>query len=180
MSGFGGLVAASVVALICTLSIMLISNTVFMGLTAYNSKVSNVLSKIEIKAIPQIDNGVITPSTTSIAKVNVTNIGGQGIRIRDFIKSDLIVVYFNGTHRKAVRLSYSDSEAPNTWSISRVLVGNKEGDTLNPINPKLKTGIWDPGETLELKLVIQDYVNVSKSWSVVLALPNGVVTTAEF
>jgi len=181
MSGFGGLVAASVMALICTVALIFISNVVFLGVSVCDSRIDNLLALTALKAMPEIKHSIITMSgNTSIIKLNVTNAGFQGVRIKDLIKSDIIVIYFNGSTRKAVRLEYSDYEAPNTWNMERVLVGDKEGDLVNPINLQLKTGIWDPGETLEFKLIIQDFVDTNKSWGVVLALPNGVVTTAEF
>lgn len=181
MSGFGGLLAASVIAIMCTVALIFISNAIFLGISIYDSRIENMLALTALKAIPQIEHGVVTTSESmSTIRLNVTNVGFQGVKIRDVVSSDVIVIYFNGSMRKAIRLEYSDYKTSNSWRIERVFVGNKEGDSLNPINIRLKTGIWDPGETLELELLIQDFIDAGKGLSVVLALPGGVVSTAEF
>ncbi|MHC1628808.1 MAG: hypothetical protein ACXQTI_08260 [Candidatus Nezhaarchaeales archaeon] len=181
MSGFGGLVSASVIILVFTVALIFLVNSVLLGAQLYDWKTSMLKSVTSSKPKPHIDSGITySYDSSTLVKLNVTNIGDKGLRIKDFLKSDLIIVYHNGTVRKAVKLEYNDSLSPNTWRIARVLIGNREGDFLNPINTASKSGIWDPYETLELEAWLDDVIDTGKSWGVVLALPNGVVSTAEF
>lgn len=180
MSGFGGLVSASIIILIISSSLGFLVGIVMTSMQAYDWKWSSLEELTVSRPKPRIDNVVVHSSKnlTSI-KLNVTNVGEGPLRIRDFLKSDLILLYHDGFKKKVVRLNYSDLLSPNSWKLSRVFVGDKEGDVLNPIHVESTSGLWDPGETLEIEVRISDTINANSGLGVVLALPDGVVTTAE-
>ncbi|MEM4576422.1 MAG: hypothetical protein QW701_03025 [Candidatus Nezhaarchaeales archaeon] len=180
MSGFGGLVSASIIILIISSSLGFLVGVVITSMQAYEWKWSSIEGLAAPRPKPRIDNVLIyTSENLTLVKLNVTNVGEGSLRVRDFLKSDLILLYRDGLLKKAVRLNYSDLLSPNSWRLSRVFVSNREGDILNPIHVESASGLWDPGETLEIEVRIGDTISANVGLGVVLALPDGVVTTAE-
>ncbi len=105
--------------------------------------------------------------------LNVTNTGSESIRIHDFSEIDLIVSYETPLG-DIVRWLNFDLSSPltNYWTINQVYTNGKPGDNLNPISLTGDIyGLWDPGETIEIKIYIQ--VNVLSFNYLKLVLPYG-------
>jgi len=125
-----------------------------------------------------IESIVFDPLDPSIVYVNVTNAGSSSINIASFNKADVVVTYISTTNVKIIkRLKYDPSKTGlDIWYINRVLVDDREGDIVNPIDLDSHHGLWDPGETLELTLKLSVAADPTQGMSVVMALPNGVST----
>lgn len=133
MGGFGGVFVAIVIGIL-----MLFSNLSIM---------ENLKSCFEILELtlpqqtssPHVVSGFFY--NNSLFFVNVTMQGVKSVPIRDLNFSDVFVVYRFQGELTSIRIS--------SWSPTRVFVNGKEGDIVNPIDIGNRSGIWDPGETLE-------------------------------
>ncbi|MDD1776209.1 MAG: hypothetical protein LUP94_02520 [Candidatus Methanomethylicus sp.] len=138
---------------------------------------STVQSEKSISS-PHMDSGgsISLPSTFS---VNVTLEGTKNLRVAELKNSDVFVVFVsdNGT-RVAKRLDYL--AASDGWSINRILVGNLVGDLVNPVSLALGTGMWDPGETLELSLAVSDSIDSNRGWYITMITIDGGTSSRAF
>lgn len=105
--------------------------------------------------------------------LNVTNVGEQGIPIRDFPYMDVIVVYKKNGINQTTWVPYDqDGASTPYWRVSRVFFKDDEGDLINPLKLTSPThGVWDPEETLELEIALSG--SVQEFYYVILVTPNG-------
>lgn len=177
MSSLATMLMASAAIILMAVAASFVANSALLGVQVYERQIENLKALSQPKPRLQVVDAVYSHGSSTLVRLNVTNTGDGGVRLRDVLRSDIIVTYGDAPHRRAVLLRYDDLLSPDTWRISGVYVGGRAGDLVNPINLNLKTGIWDPGETLELELHLSE--EVDGGLGVVLALPSGAVTTAE-
>ncbi|MCX8169856.1 MAG: hypothetical protein N3D72_02085, partial [Candidatus Methanomethyliaceae archaeon] len=96
--------------------------------------------------------------------VNITMQGVKGIPIRNLNLSDVFVVYKHQGNIISIRI--------DSWHPTRVFTNGKEGDIVNPINISKWNGIWDPGETLELKISLPYSLDEFKAFFL-MVMPDG-------
>jgi len=151
MSGFGGAFAAAIIGVIFTMAFSAVTNLYINDL---------MVNRIDagrgtLQSLPNVGSGEI--NSTYVFLVNVTMNGEKSIRCDDLHLSDVFIVYYsNGTKvTKRVELGSGTDE----WSVHRVLVGNWEGELVNPLDVMAQTGMWDPGETLELKITVSSPID---------------------
>ena len=112
--------------------------------------------------------------------INITNTGDEGIRVARLGDLDVIISYTSSGESYTDWISY-DQERPssNHWSIVSVYTDGIQGDTINVINISGETyGIWDPGETLEIRIYLTS--DVSSFDSLKFTLPHGSTASKAF
>jgi hypothetical protein len=142
MSGFGGIFAAAIIGLIFTMSFTAIIQLYINDLMDYRMEREAAIEQ----SAPRIESGRI--NSTYVFLVNITMNGAKSIRYDSLNLSDIFIVYYSDGMKitKKIEMGIGVDE----WRINRVLTGNREGEIINPLNETTNTGMWDPGETLEL------------------------------
>jgi len=174
MGGFGVVTATVLMCLIFISSFGVLVNIVNDGVLELNDIYRLQFSKLQdqVRTRIAITNTIV--ESTTILRVNVTNLGATSIRVKDFVKMDVILTYISENSSPiTVWLAYSPTGG-DVWYIDKVFTGDKEGDILNPISVENQTGLWDPGEIIEIKLNLTTPINASRGYGIVIVLPNGV------
>ena len=98
--------------------------------------------------------------TSHTIKLNITNTGSEGIRLSRFDNIDVLVTYNTSGVIVTEWFTYDqDQPASNHWAVSSVYTNGDPGDTVNPINLSGNVyGIWDSGETIEIRVYVSDDV----------------------
>ncbi|MCX8182685.1 MAG: hypothetical protein N3D12_06155 [Candidatus Methanomethyliaceae archaeon] len=159
MGSFGSVFAIAIVGMVIMTSFGVLAKV----LTSYEVFISEVGR--EARSNPSVTSGYMEGSTTYL--VNITLYGGRSVSINKIRLADVFVVYRSGDGKISTRLDYGIG-----WSISRVLIGDHEGELVNPINLTRETGLWDPGETLELQLSLPSPSETSECYFLIV-LPDG-------
>ncbi|MBS7620233.1 hypothetical protein KEJ21_06290 [Candidatus Bathyarchaeota archaeon] len=159
MGSFGSVFALAIVGMVIIISFGSLAKVI----TSYEIFISE--ARQDPCSKPSIISGYITNSTTCF--VNITLNGSRSIPISKIQLTDVFVAYRSVEGTIFTRLEYGPG-----WSIIRILTGAHEGELVNPINLMKRTGLWDPGETLELKLFLPS-PSVSSEWYFLIVLPDG-------
>ncbi len=122
----------------------------------------------------QIVNGFINSSGIFL---NVTNIGSSSIPVAKFNYIDLIVVFRSLDNSLIVKRVSYDYSSSDRWEITRVFVGNKLGEIINPILTTSGTGLWDPFETLEIRISLSSLPPYGEPVHILFSTPHGVIAT---
>lgn len=102
----------------------------------------------------------LSNKTSQSILLNLTNDGSRGILLSDFNKLDVIIIYDVEEIQKTQWLPFChDGTTSNSWNVTRVFTNGEPGDYINPINLSKEYGIWDPGETIEIKIKISEVTN---------------------
>lgn len=166
MSGFGGVFAAIVVGIVFAGAISSIASASTAALLAAYSMPSRETGE-EIL----IESGRIAGGSFQL---NVTLLGPKSIAIKDLRYADIFITYYSEAGKVSEYLKYGEG-----WSVLRVFTGGAEGEIANPVRLDLGSGMWDPGETLELALQVQAPI-ASPPWSVVFSSPDGISSSRSF
>ncbi len=105
--------------------------------------------------------------------LNVSNTGEAGFPIRDLEYFTLLATYNDSTKWTTTHVGYR-AGGDSWWRVEEVYYKGAQGDLLNPVDPEEGTGIWDPGEVLEIRVHIlgsQGFDRVS------LSTPSGFTAT---
>ena len=116
------------------------------------------IAYIQLSEDCQIDSW--NNQTLHTLDLNITNTGDLGIRVFQFNDIDVILSCTTSGGIVNTWLTYDqDKPSSNHWSVSSVFTSGETGDTVNPINLSGNIyGIWDPGETIEIRIYISDDV----------------------
>lgn len=144
MSGFGGAFAAAIIGLIFTMAFSAVTKLYINDLAVHSIDAETAPTQ----SLPSIGTGCI--NSTYVFLVNITMEGGRSVRCDDLHLSDVFIIYYTGGTKVTKRVEMGSGV--DEWSIRRVLVGNREGELVNPLDTSAQTGLWDPGETLELNI----------------------------
>ncbi len=162
MAGFGSVFAITLVSLMFTLA--------FSGIMgAMTNTVALMSSQKQNPSSVSVSSGVTNGTNTFL--VNVTLAGQNHIRVSQIRFSDVFVAYVSDGVRRVFLVPYGS--AADSWHIQRVFVGNREGDLCNPIDVGAGTGIWDPGETIELNITVSMPIDLSAGWYFSMTLADG-------
>ncbi|MCD6503943.1 hypothetical protein J7K52_01040 [Candidatus Bathyarchaeota archaeon] len=163
---FGTIILVSGLATIITINLLTITTQFEAFKEEY--KLNEESSGEDIK----IDNVEGNP-TLGLLLLNVTNIGEQGIQIRDFPYIDVIIFYKKDGANQTAWIPYDPNGASTPyWRVYKVFFKGREGDLMNPLKLTNPThGIWDPEETIELEIVLSG--SVQEFYYVVIATPSG-------
>jgi hypothetical protein len=165
MSGFGAVFAAVVFFVIFTVAISSISEL----------STSSVQLLSSVQSPGPVSDPVMGSSLVSgsgVILVNVTLQGSVQIRFSDLKLADLFAVYDSNGSRVTERLVFGSQEPP-CWQVENVFQGNLEGSMVDPINVTQGTGIWLPGETLELELNVSQAIDNQTGWYLAMTLNDG-------
>lgn len=162
MSGFGGAFAIVMMGFILS--------AVFGGLIVFLQSYVTLASldrEVQTSSLT-VKSGKIIDNHTFL--VNVTLDKGH-IKFSKLKYSDVFVVYTSGGKQVAVKVAWG--YGPDSWHVRRVFSGGKVGDLLNPINIEAESGIWDPGETLELNVTVTQLIDLDGKWYFSITLVDG-------
>lgn len=161
MGGFGSVFALATVGIVILVSWGALAK----ASTAYLTLIADAELQTKGQSNPSITSGYMKDPTTCF--VNVTMCGSKSVPINKMRLADVIVVYNSDGGRHVARLQYGSS-----WMITRVFVGENLGDLVNPIDVTRETGLWDPGETIELQLSLPSQSD-NRTWWFSIMLPDG-------
>jgi archaellum component FlaF (FlaF/FlaG flagellin family) len=159
--GQSTVIATAFTAIIFVAGISIFALSMVSGFGTFSEAITNQAQIQAVSLNERIEFGDWTFEGSSSLRINVTNIGGTSIMVKDFDHMDLIVSYNDGSSDQNEWLTYDQTEtADSYWSINRVFFRNQNSDLINPI--KLSGDIrggWDPDETLELYIDLNAVIN---------------------
>jgi hypothetical protein len=158
VGGFGSVFAVATVGIIIAFSL-----GAFAKLTI--SYMTLTTSMPPVPSRPQVESGYMQDPETCF--VNITMGGSKGLPVSKLGLVEVFVAYRSGGSLLSTRL-----ERDSGWSAVRVFVGSGAGELVNPVDLAKGTGIWDPGETLELKLQLP-LPSDGGEWYFLMVLPDG-------
>jgi len=165
MSGFGAVFATVIIFIVFTSAV-----TIIMEITTNSASLLSSEQPPTPLSNPAFGSGSISGPDSFL--VNVTLGGSEQVRISDLKLSDLFVVYASNGSEVTERLAFGSDVSP-CWQINGVFQGNIEGTLVDPINATQGTGIWIPGETLELNLTVSHNIDAKSEWYVSMTLADG-------
>ncbi|MCQ8891950.1 MAG: hypothetical protein NQU41_01050 [Candidatus Methanosuratincola sp.] len=168
MSGFGGAFAAAMVGVVfvVAMSSMASMTVSYMGL--YQKLEAPTPDRVSIS----IDGGRIASGGTELL-VNMTLLAGSDpMSLRDLARSDAFIVYSSGGDRVFERVGYGEG-----WRILAVTVGGQP-ELVSPIRGS--SGMWDPGETIEMSVSPSMPVDAGSPWLFKFATAGGGVFSMTF
>ena len=102
----------------------------------------------------------------------ILNDGAGGIKVADFEKMDLILVYRSGGELRAEWLPYDPEEnLERGWKPLNITYRGAD-ELINPASPDFSSGIWDPGEVLAVKAWTT--AEIEEPVKLILVSPRGV------
>ncbi len=158
LGGFGSVFAVATVGIIIAISL-----GAFAKLTVSYMALTTSLPPEPSR--PRVESGYIQDPETCF--VNVTMGGSKGVPVSKLEMAEVFIVYRSSGSILSMRLDRGSG-----WSAVRVFVGSSAGDLINPIDLAKGTGVWDPGETLELKLQLPSPLD-GNEWCFLMFLPDG-------
>ncbi|MBO3802986.1 MAG: hypothetical protein JTT11_03800 [Candidatus Brockarchaeota archaeon] len=164
MSGFGGIFAAAMIGIIFTMSFNAVMQLYINDLLACRVERPGASAQ----STPKVGSGIL--NGTHVFLVNVTMDGAKSIKFEDLNLSDVFVIHYSGGTKVTEKVVMGNGSG--RWRVNRVLVGNREGELVNPINEASQTGMWDPGETLELLITTSSPID-DDLWFFSIALVDG-------
>ncbi len=167
MSGFGGAFAAAMVGVVfvVAMSSMASMTVSYMGLY---QKLETARGHVLI----EINGGRVSPGGSDIL-VNMTLLAGSDpMGIRDISRSDVFIAYSSGGELIFERAEYGEN-----WTILAVTIEGQP-ELVNPFRGS--SGMWDPGETLELSVSPSMPVDAGSPWLFRIATPSGNVYSMSF
>lgn len=168
MSSFGGLVAAIAIALV-----VLSSLAAIIDITNRSMISTSETSKYALKQRSESRISSVVLKGTLLL-FNVTNTGATSVRVKDFPKIDLVVVARSNGAATVLRLNYSKSLSTGSWTVKRVFSVNGASEIINVISVADDTGLWDPGEKLEVEAKLPKPI---ESVYLIFVLPDGTQAT---
>ena len=113
----------------------------------------------------------ILPDNRSLEAL-ILNDGAEKIRVRDFEKMDLIIVYGSGGGVEAEWLPYDPGEELEAGWRPLNITYEGSGELLNPASPDFSSGIWDPGEVLAIRAWTRS--EIGEPVKLIIVSPRGV------
>ncbi|RLF18986.1 MAG: hypothetical protein DRZ82_07165 [Thermoprotei archaeon] len=177
--GYSGVLA---LCFLCIIAISSIAAIITMNFTIHEGISRAVEENANNKVIIlseelRIDGGFISQDGHEIS-INVTNVGELAIAVKEFRFIDVMIAYedVNGV-RKLLWIPYREQidQVGNYWYLNRVFVDNREGDLINPIRitDTEHSGLWDPGETIEIVIYLTDPIPSGSVVFVLICSPRG-------
>ena len=119
----------------------------------------------------KVNSTTILPDNRSLEAL-IINDGAEKIRVKDFEKIDVIIVYENNGRVEAEWLPYDPSESLEAGWKPLNITYNGSGELLNPASPDFSSGIWDPGEVLAIKAWTRS--EIEEPVKLIIVSPRGV------
>jgi hypothetical protein len=164
MSGFGGIFVAAIIGMIFIMSFSTMIQLYVNSLMLYQMERSDYKQKTN----PVVDSGKINGTYTFL--INVTMEGVKSIKYENLKYSDIFIVYYSDGIK--IIKKFEMGTGVDKWEINRIFTGNTEGEIINPINKTIQTGMWDPGETLELMITTSSSID-ENLWFFSITLMDG-------
>ena len=170
--GYGTVVATVLVCVVVLASLALLADA-SSNVAVDDARTLSAMAELEGERMrSDVEVVELWSVASDVVHARVKNTGSVSIRVRDFWAIDIIYLYTDPAGEKIVVWLKHDQEPPydpDTWHLCGV-----EGDVVNPIDIAAGTGIWDPGEVIEVELYLSRPVDPAKPWALVFVLPNGV------
>lgn len=156
MSGFGILVSLAFSTMIILhffgYFLTMTENAVILAEIARKNRSSLISFEADIEFV-----------SANVMTAKVTNDGPRDIPCRNLKNADIIVVYFDRQAvRKIAHITYLENGEEKGWLVTDVTFGNASEEILDPVivGPALE-GVWNIGETLQISIILDEYVNQS-------------------
>jgi len=164
--------AAVLVCAVVLTSLVLLADTSF-NVAVDNAHALSAMAELEGERMrSDVEIVELWSVAGDVIHVRVKNTGSVSIGVKDFWAIDIIYLYTDPAGEEIVAWLKYDPEPPydpDTWRLCGV-----EGDVVNPIDVAARTGMWDPGEIIEVELYLSRPVDLAMPWALVFVLPNGV------
>jgi len=132
------------------------------------TQLSNKVAIAEDEEKIEIMTHQIVNSTTFL--INITNTGDISIPVSKLDMIDIITTYVSNGQIITERAVYKATTGCR-WTPLYLYTGNIPYEIINPVNQDFSSGLWDPGETLEIRLTLSNPAdNLTPIYIVVSAL----------
>lgn len=168
MSGFGGAFAAAMVGVIFVIAMSSMASMTVSYMGLYQKLEALASERVSVS----IDGGSVAPGGGELL-VNMTLLAGSdALSVRDLSRSEVFIFYWSGGGQVFERIGYGEG-----WRILTVSVGG-EPELVNPI--RISSGMWDPGETVEVSVSPSMPVDAGSPWLFRFATAGGSVFSMTF
>lgn len=167
MSGFGGAFAAAMVGVVFVVAMSSMASMSVSYIGLYQK-----LEMAGFRTLTTIDGGKVATGGDALL-INMTLIAGSDpLSLRDLSRSDVFIVYLSGGERIFERVEYGDG-----WRILAVTVRGQP-ELINPVRGS--SGMWDPGETVQILVSPSMPVDAGAPWLFRFATADGDVFSMTF
>ncbi len=162
MAGFGGVFTVTLMGLMLTIALSGVAGIM-------TSTAALITSQRPTASSISVVSG--TTEGTNTFLINITLAGETHLRLSQIRLSDVFIEYVSDGVKRSFLVPYGGTT--DGWHIQRVLVGNREGDLYNPMDLNAGTGIWDPGETIEINMTVSQLIDAASGWYFSITLVDG-------
>ncbi|HDD42686.1 MAG: hypothetical protein DRN61_05285 [Thaumarchaeota archaeon] len=151
VSSLGVIATSAIFAIMVLISLSSLTGIILLNYDLLKDSLKLISEEAKhVKGDLKILSMVILPGNRSLEAL-ILNDGAGKIRVADFEKIDLILVYREGEAVRAEWLPYDPDESLGTgWKPLNITYGGCE-ELINPAPPDFSSGIWDSGEVLAIR-----------------------------
>jgi len=173
VSSLGSLAASAFFAAIALISIGFLMGMISLGCGVIRDSLATALENLELsRGVLDVENLTVLSDNRSV-EARILNRGADPIRVGEFDKMDVILVYRSSAgFVKAVWLPYDpDMDLSYGWRPLNITYEGSE-ELLNPVSPDMSSGLWDPDECLAIRAWVAD--EIRGAVKLIVAAPSGV------
>lgn len=151
-AALAGYITTIIMLTILTITITLTSTYLENAAIQLSNKVTIAKDKEKIEIIAY----QIVDSTTFL--INITNTGDVSIPVSKLDMIDIIVTYISAGQIVIERAVYRATTGCR-WTPLNIYADGISSEIINPVDQNFSSGLWDPGETLEIRLTLSNPVD---------------------
>ena len=171
VSSLGVIATSAIFAIIVLISLSSLTGIILLNynllkdsLTMISEEAKHIKGALKILSIILSDNRSL--------EALILNDGAGQIRVTDFEKIDLILVYREGEAVRAEWLPYDlDESLERGWKPLNITYGGRE-ELINPASSDFSSGMWDSGEVLAIKAWTES--EIEEPVKLIIVSPRGV------
>ncbi len=172
VSSLGVIATSAIFAIIVLISLSSLTGIILLNYNLLKDSLTMISEEAKhIKGDLKILSIIILSDNRSLEAL-ILNDGAGQIRVADFEKIDLILVYREGEAVRAEWLPYDlDESLERGWKPLNITYGGRE-ELINPASSDFSSGIWDPGEVLAIKAWTES--EIEEPVKLIIVSPRGV------
>ena len=172
MSSLGVIATSAIFAIIVLISLSSLTGIILLNYNLLKDSLTMISEEAKhIKGDLKILSIIILSDNRSLEAL-ILNDGAGQIRVTDFEKIDLILVYREGEAVRAEWLPYDlDESLERGWKPLNITYGGRE-ELINPASSNFSSGMWDSGEVLAIKAWTESAIK--EPVKLIIASPRGV------
>ena len=171
VSSLGVIATSAIFAIIVLISLSSLTSIILLNYNLLKDSLTMIFEEAKhIKGDLKILSIILSDNRSLEALI--LNDGAGQIRVADFEKIDLILVYREGEAVRAEWLPYDPDESlERGWKPLNITYGGRE-ELINPASSDFSSGMWDSGEVLAIKAWTES--EIEEPVKLIMVSPRGV------